>query len=151
MIYRKIALLMILVLLSTAFVFSNSLKNREESKADSDVIVEVVENVSEKIYPDNQLNWHYIVRKSAHLFEFFVLGVFTMILSLSFKEERWKTVLCGFLYVFFVACTDEIIQRFTDRGSSFTDVMIDLAGASVGICVVLVLNHWIKRTLRSDQ
>ena len=150
MIYRKIALLMILVLLSTTFVFSNSLKSREKSKADSDVIVEVVENVSEKIYPDNQLNWHYIVRKSAHLFEFFVLGVFTMILSLSFKKDRWKTVLCGFLYVFFVACTDEIIQRFTDRGSSFTDVMIDLAGASVGICVVLVLDHRIKWVRRSS-
>ena len=138
--YRKIVTLAVLVLISTAFIFSNSLKNKEESKEDSDVIVKVVEDVAEKIYPENQLDWNYIVRKSAHLFEFFVLGSFTMLFTLSFGQKCRKPILYAFIYVILIACTDETIQYFTERGACFTDVMIDISGAAIGIGALLILN-----------
>ncbi len=136
--YRKYLIFALLVLLTTAFIFSNSLKNKEESKADSDVITEVVEDTAEKICPENTVDWNFVVRKSAHLFEFFILGIFTILLF--FQSKGKYRVLYAFLYVILIACTDEFIQRFTGRGSCFTDVMIDVTGASLGIGLVLVLN-----------
>ena len=144
----KMIIFILVVVFATAYIFSNSLKSKEESKADSDVIVEIVEEIAEKIYPGNQWDWNYIVRKSAHLFEFCVLGIFTMLLFLHLKKERWKTVVYGFFYVFFIACADEFIQRFTGRGSAFTDVLIDITGASIGIGVVLSVTLLTKRIRR---
>ena len=146
MIYKKIVLFIALVLISTAFIFSNSLKSKAESKADSDVIVEIIEHLASKIKPNNTVEWSSVVRKSAHLFEFCVLGVFAMFLSLRLKKECWKTIILGFLYVFFIACADEFIQRFTGRGAAFSDVMIDVVGASIGISFVLALNLLTKRS-----
>ena len=148
MIYKKIVLFIALVLISTAFIFSNSLKSKAESKADSDVIVEIIEHLASKIKPNNTVEWSSVVRKSAHLFEFCVLGVFAMFLSLWLKKECWKTIILGFLYVFFIACADEFIQRFTGRGAAFSDVMIDMVGASIGITFVLALN-FLKKQSRS--
>ena len=149
MIYKKIVLFIALVLISTAFIFSNSLKNQEESKADSDVIVEIIEHLASKIKPNNTVEWSSVVRKSAHLFEFCVLGVFAMFLSLRLKKECWKTIILGFLYVFFIACADEFIQRFTGRGAAFSDVMIDVVGATIGIGLFFTLNLLTKRVRNS--
>ena len=132
-----------LVFLTTAFIFSNSLKNSEESRQDSDVITEVLENVAEKIAPENTVDWNFVVRKSAHLTEFFILGIF---MSLLFLQSKGKyRVLYAFLCVSVIACTDEFIQRFTGRGSCFTDVMIDISGASIGIGLILLMNLLRKR------
>lgn len=135
-----------LVFLTTAFIFSNSLKNSEESRQDSDVITEVVENVAEKIAPENTVDWNFVVRKSAHLTEFFVLGFFTMLFALEFNGKY--RVLCACFYVILIACTDEFIQRFTGRGSCFTDVLIDISGASIGIGLVLSWN-FLKNRIRN--
>lgn len=141
----KILLIALLVLLCTAFIFSNSFKNAEQSRADSDVIVEIVEKVAGKIAPDNELDWNYIVRKCAHLFEFFVLGACATLLYFRFNKGHHLTVGLVFLYAIAVAFSDEFIQRFTGRGSSFTDVMIDALGACMGIFFVLLLELLIKR------
>ena len=68
----KIVPFILLALFCTLFIFSNSLKNAEASRADSDVIVRIVEKIANKINPDNDWDLNYIVRKGAHLFEFFV-------------------------------------------------------------------------------
>ena len=143
--YRKIALLAALVLLATAFIFSNSLKNSQESYADSDVILKIVEDVAEKIAPKNCVDWSYIVRKSAHLFEFFVLGVFTTLLFLQVNRSRRVQVVSAFLYVTVIAAGDECIQYFTGRTSCMTDVFIDVSGALAGIGVICLWHAWRKR------
>ncbi len=135
----KILLITLLVLICTAFIFSNSLKNAEESRADSDVIVELVKKAVGKLIPVNDLDLNYIVRKGAHLFEFFVLGVFSTLLYLRFRKKRRFTVGFVFVYVTAIAFLDEFIQRFTGRGSCFSDVVIDFVGATIGICFILLL------------
>ena len=137
--YRKMIVFSMLMLLSVVFIFSNSLKNSEESHEDSDVIVEVVEDVADKVVPENQLNWSYIVRKSAHIFEFFVLGVFTMLFFSQLDQKISLGILYAIIFVFVIASADEFIQRFTGRTSCFQDVAIDVLGASIGIGFILLL------------
>ena len=143
--YRKMIVFVIPVLLIIAFIFSNSLKNSEESNKDSGVIVEVVEDIAEQIAPNNQLNWNYIVRKNAHLFEFFVLGVFTMLFFFQLKHKIKFGILYTFIFVILIACADEFIQSFTGRTSCFQDVAIDVCGATIGIVFVLLLSLLKKR------
>lgn len=141
----KVAWVVLLVLLCTLFIFSNSLKNSEESHADSGFFVEIVESVADAIFPGNECDWSFIVRKGAHLFEFFVLGVFTALSSLFVVKRRRSALLVAFLYLCFIASIDEFIQLFTGRTSSFSDVMIDLVGGCVGVATVLLLRLAIDR------
>ena len=143
--YCKVAWRVLLVLLCTLFVFSNSLKNSEESHADSGFFVEIVESVADAIFPDNECDWNYTVRKGAHLLEFFVLGVFATLLSVCFVKNRRAALCIALLYLVVIAALDEFIQRFTGRTSSFTDVLIDLAGGCIGVALVLLLNCAISR------
>ncbi|MBR6559136.1 MAG: VanZ family protein [Clostridia bacterium] len=137
----KITVLFLPLLFCTVFILSNSLKNGEQSRRDSDVILEIVETVANKIVPNNNLNWNFIVRKSAHIIEFFGLGVLAMLLFLQFKKKLWFSFISSLSYSVFVASCDEIIQRFTERTSSFTDVMIDTFGAISGICLILLMYY----------
>ena len=72
-----------------------------------------------------------IVRKLAHLTEFFILGVLT-INCISFYNLKNKYILStglGFLY----ACTDEFHQIFVPgRAGQVTDVLIDTLGVALG-------------------
>ena len=148
--YLIIVILILLVVLCTAFVFSNSLKNAEESAEDSSILVQVVEKIAQAIAPDNQVDWNHIVRKLAHLTEFLVLGVFTTLLLLSFKQKIRFAAVCAPLCVFVIACADELIQHFSPgRNPCFTDVMIDTAGAWTGIGLVLLFYLVLTRRLKA--
>ena len=149
--YRKMVMLGVLVFFCIIFIFSNSLKNGEESHKDSAGIVEFVKDLAEKIAPENQVDWNYIVRKSAHLFEFFVLGVFSAMFFFQWKPKRKYGIIYSFICVILIACTDEFIQRFTGRTSSFEDVMIDICGASIGIGFILLFGLWKKRIERNKN
>lgn len=144
-------LLLVLVLACTAFIFSNSLKDSAASHSDSDGIVKVVERVAKTVFPKNRLNWNYIVRKGAHLFEFFLLGLCTVLFAFRWKAEGRKPLVASFLYVLFVASADEFIQRFTGRSSRVTDVFIDLVGASVGILLIFLISVVLRRRRRKTD
>lgn len=144
-------LLLLLVTACTAFIFSNSLKDPKSSAADSEGIVKIVRNVAEKIIPNNRLDWNYIVRKGAHLFEFFVLGLCTLSLALRIKAKGWKLLSGAFLYVLLIASSDEFIQRFTGRGAAMFDVVIDFVGATMGILSVLVAVYFVRRRGKSSN
>lgn len=138
-------LLILLVLSCTAFIFSNSLKDQAASAADSEGIVKVVERVAKKIVPHNRINWTLVVRKGAHLFEFFLLGLCVASLAYRLRSFRWQAWTGSFSYALMIASCDELIQKFTGRGPAVADVMIDLLGASVGILLMFLLFYLLKR------
>lgn len=140
---RKTVLL-VLVVLCTGFIFSNSLKDAPRSLADSGAIVEAVEQVAQQVKPDNSVNWTYYVRKSAHLVEFCALGLLTMGLALQLTERRWTGAGAAALYGLGIAATDEWIQKFTGRSARLEDVALDTAGAVLGIGLIL-LADWLRR------
>jgi VanZ family protein len=78
-------------------------------------------------------------RKWAHVVLYFVMGIMLCgYLSYGNMRMRDKIILVVII-CFLYGCTDEIHQIFSDgRGSRFTDVLIDTAGASVGTLLTAV-------------
>lgn len=137
---KRIIFSCVLVILATAFIFSNSLKNGEQSNKDSGVIEEVVEPIIIGITHDPNTDVNFIVRKGAHLTEFCVLGITVMCTVLAVYTRFGKKIMgYGFFYVLAVAVTDEFIQSFSDRTSSVRDVLIDFTGSMIGFLLVFAV------------
>lgn len=76
----------------------------------------------------------FLVRKSAHIFMFFVLGILIHALMQSFSLPRKKRIAYGVLIAFCYAVFDELHQMFVPgRSGEVRDIMIDTIGASIGI------------------
>ena len=140
---KLIYLFLVLTLLVSGFIFHNSLQSPDESNARSDKITGVAESIIDFIFgEDNDIDTNYIVRKTAHFIEFFVLGVcfagLCMVVKFYYGKD-WMPY--SFFSVLLVAVMDEYIQSFTGRTSSVSDVWIDLAGALCGIFAAIVLRR----------
>ncbi len=80
------------------------------------------------------------LRKCMHASVYFILAILVFLSFKSFKINGWKLYVFPILICFIYACTDEFHQSFVSgRTSEFTDVLIDTAGAVVGIIVVNLL------------
>ena len=151
---RRIAivLLSLVIALIVSFIFGNSLKSREESKKDSDAVVEVIEPVIEAVCGREVENVGFIVRKMAHLTEFFMLGIAVsgLIAVVDYIRKWW---LCGYglLFCLLIAACDEFIQIFTGRGSAVGDVLIDFGGAITGFFALIALLELIKFARNKKQ
>ena len=131
-----IVVLSVLIVLTVCVIFGNSLKGPEESKEQSDAVIEVVRPI---IDPDKELTdeeFSFLVRKSGHFVEYLILGVECSLLAFALCG---RLTLSGALYsafgCLFIADIDEFIQSFTERGSKVADVLLDFGGAVTGIAV----------------
>ena len=82
----------------------------------------------------------YVIRKSAHFFEY---GLLAMLLAIDFyliKQSRLNIVIYSLFITVLCAVGDEFYQSFIGRGSNVRDIVIDFSGALFGIaCVGVVL------------
>ena len=120
-------------------IFSFSLQTGEASSEISDSLVRKLITL---FMPDAQITserlgiLEHVLRKCAHFLEFLVLGILSSI-ALRYWQLKYK-VLCGFGFCVIVAVVDEMLQLFVGgRTGRVMDVMIDSAGAVVGIVMVL--------------
>ena len=96
---------------------------------------------------------HFFVRKMAHFFEFFALGVTALGLVRQYTDDKYRKILFLLFTGVFVPLVDETIQIFSSRGSSITDIWIDIGGfatgcaLALGICVII---RAIKRKKTAD-
>jgi VanZ family protein len=85
---------------------------------------------------------HFIIRKGAHLGEYAILALLLLHALTSMTNlKRSARILYGSVWVacVLVAATDEFHQTFVmSRGASATDVMIDGAGAILGLLIAAV-------------
>ena len=128
---------LILALLVTAFIFSNSMHSAEESSEISGGLLNIITHFTERF---NFTISHNFLRKAAHFTEFFVQGTF---FALFFKNMRLR-LRGGAVYVaffgLFTACCDEFIQLFFDgRGSQVSDVFIDFSGTVTSILLIAAI------------
>jgi len=126
-------------------IFSFSQQPASESKLlSSNVTKSVVETV-EKVSPDKKLDVdkvHHTLRKNAHFFLYFVLGVLVVIAFRNIMRSRGLLVGGSFLFCFVYACTDEIHQLFVPgRGAQVSDVLLDSAGAGLGIAIFVIFRR----------
>ena len=130
--------LILAVLLVTALIFINSLDTVDESNQKSDSVTDIVENVTGD--DERQLDLKKVVRKSAHLIEFAVLGAVIAFLLYYVKlvhNKRFYGV--GAFYALAVAVSDEYIQTFSDRSGSVEDILLDFCGALIGVVLAMVV------------
>ena len=84
--------------------------------------------------------FNHIVRKCAHVSEYFVLGALVTNAMKTSKVPRFNAFIFSVLLCVFYAISDEVHQLFVPgRGAQMMDVLIDSAGAIAGIgCIFLI-------------
>ena len=90
----------------------------------------------------------FVIRKGGHLTEYALLGV------LLWRARRkpvkndprgwtWRDAAAAFSLATIYSGSDEIHQAFVpSREAHFTDVLIDMVGASIGLLAVWLWGHW---------
>lgn len=139
------------------FIFYQGSRQLGDSYNNSNVIVdrvmEIIETIQEKTQKtDNQVNEAtlakekfrkdvvYIIRKSAHFFEYALLAALLAITFYLFKNSKLNLVIYSLFITLMCAVADEFYQSFIGRGSNVRDIVIDFSGALFGIaCVGVVL------------
>ena len=119
-----------------AFIWGNSMTTGVESGEMSGSVTDWINDVLQKIHPSFRVG-HTFVRKSAHFFEFALLGtLFAATIHTLFWRKKDYFVFLAIGSSFLSALTDELIQMFTDgRVASLVDVTIDTLGASVAVLI----------------
>ena len=149
---KFIIILIALVVLMTGYIFSNSLKNREDSSTSSEGIVKIIKPIvdpQDKIPEDV---FHNIIRKLAHMTEFGALGILVALLSdLLRRYFGRKFISFPFFYCLLAAVLDECFQSFSDRSPEVRDVLIDFSGATLGILFVTVIIFVLIKTKKIKE
>ncbi len=144
------------VLLWCALIFSMSARPADLSSQDSGRLVETIVHVLHRDFDQLPMQTReqirqrteVVVRKSAHMAEYAVLGI----LLLTWAKEAflaWTPLRLWFLswgLAVLYAASDEFHQRFVPgRSGEVRDVLIDAAGAAIGLAVFLLCRRFAKK------
>ena len=153
----RIALL-IIIFLTIAVIWGHSCMTRAKSTDESRFVKEILDTVMQTVSGNRSFAIpEVLIRKSAHFFEYAVLGLELVLFitlnkgeTLDEDKKRGPIKLLrlyptAFVISLFVASVDEIIQYFTGRYSSIWDVMLDMTGASFSILIFLLIKSLIRR------
>lgn len=142
---KRTLLLVVIVFLWTAFIFSNSFVSAEDSGATSGRITAWLKPFFDAIFGEGKIDLHFLVRKAAHLLEFCLLGILTLSLARRIGKASQRSYGAhSALFTLLVGVTDEYIQSFTGRGSQVQDVLIDFTGAMLGFALVATVTAFRK-------
>lgn len=137
---KVINIILIILWMGLIFVLSNDTAEESSKKSDG-LIVRCVQDIIKRDLSTKEKEkvLKYLVkpvRKSAHFFLYFVLGVLIINLFKSFELFNYKTILLAILLCFLYACSDEIHQLFIKgRSCEVRDILIDTIGSLSGISV----------------
>ncbi|MGL4253189.1 MAG: VanZ family protein [Fusobacteriaceae bacterium] len=134
-------LFIVLGIMVVIFLFSHS--SGEDSSKQSGIIVALLAYlpISIDIDGENMMLVSMIVRKSAHMTEYFILTL--SIVRYLFSIEKNSPYLWSGLLAFFYACSDEFHQTFIPgRAGLFTDVLVDSVGIVAGLMGVYLLKKY---------
>jgi len=120
---------LILAIITTAFIFRNSAMPAVESSQSSGRIVKFLLGILAYFKVSAGYGvLETIVRKSAHIAEFFAQAFF---IAGSFSGKYKKRIVYVLFFGLLTACTDEWIQLFSDgRAGRITDIFIDFGGTA---------------------
>lgn len=88
----------------------------------------------------------FLLRKLAHITEYSLLGLLTQTIRFLLKKQgknikSWVPL----LFILAVGILDEFFQSFSSRTGAVSDVILDFAGAMLGIGVVVVFRECQRR------
>lgn len=135
---RWIAVVSVLLVLTLAFIWRNSMESIPESQAKSLDLVAILKPIMEPIIGEGKVTDHF-VRKTAHFCEFALLGAELRLLFLLLGFGTVQGHMNALFAALAAGVTDETIQYFYDRGSMVLDVVLDFCGAFFGALVLLLI------------
>ena len=134
---RRLVIKYIFVAVWMLVIFLMSSEVAGTSSARSDEIVRTIQSIGVNA-PTNLLT--FLVRKAAHISAYFVLGILLFNLLKGYGLGVKKMVFISIAIAMLYACTDEVHQVFVSgRSGEVRDVLIDTAGAAVGVVVYAAL------------
>ena len=151
--------LFILLIITFIFIFNFSNQNGEISGGLSREITEdMTKNVqSIKKLEENEKNKvlkkiEHIIRKTAHLLLYTLIGIITMSLMCTYNVKGSKRIETSLIVGVVYAVSDEIHQIFIpDRTASIIDVGIDSCGVLVGSLIVFLIFNVIKKFVEKNE
>lgn len=146
---KSLSWILVVLWMIIIFVFSN--QQGTVSSNLSQGITRFIYNLLNKLFTGNiDIDvFHYFIRKAAHFTIYFILGILvTRALIIDIKPS--KVIPIALLFCVLYAGTDEFHQLFiSGRSGQLTDVIIDSAGATVGIILYkLVKVHTLNGGLK---
>ena len=119
-------------------IFLMSSEVADTSSARSDEIVHTIQSIGVNASTDLLT---FLVRKAAHISAYFVLGILLFNLLKEYGLGVKKMIFISIAIAMLYACTDEVHQVFVSgRSGQVRDVLIDTAGAAVGVVVYAALS-----------
>lgn len=153
-----VSVFLILLLLSTMFVMSS--QNGTASHGISESIVGFFRDhlpIAESIKTNpsfEKINFDFLLRKTAHFTEFFLLAalIYFLLLELRYKYRNIFKTTIAVCFVF--ALMDEFHQIFVmARSPMITDVLIDTAGSVLALSLIYIgtAKKTLKRSLQKGE
>jgi VanZ family protein len=142
-----------LIAATLAFMWGNSLKSRDVSKAQSDNVLPVVEPCLEIVVGEGNVT-EQLVRKLAHVSEYAALGCELALLCALRRRVRRQPVLNASSAGLAAAVADEALQIVSGRGPLVQDILLDFAAFLTVMAFVLsirALYRLVRRIVFQDR
>lgn len=124
-----------------SFIFYMSHQNGDESTSQSNFVADLFQKLGINIGENYQGILTFIIRKVAHLSEYFILAILiyaVFILYMDIKRVKIYSIAAVFIY----ASTDEIHQLFVvGRSGTLRDVLIDTLGGIIAILTIKLIEY----------
>ena len=131
-----------ILLMALIFYFSQQpvIISNDLSMGITEPIIEIIEKATQ-IDNVSEDTINHIVRKNAHFFLYFFLGIFVLIALKKSGVIGYRSIMIALLFSVIFAISDEVHQLFVEgRGASLKDVLIDSIGATIGILIVSIIS-----------
>lgn len=151
----RITLPMVLLVLWMGVILYFSSDTGAESSLKSGLVMKYIGPIIQKIsitIRGSELsvsNLHFIVRKLAHMFNYFMLASLSYLSCYSIKPRKFLSSLFAIVYSTTFALVDEFFQTFVSgRSGSVRDVMIDSIGIYISVFILSILLALLERVNR---
>lgn len=130
-------------------IFMFSAQVSKDSDKLSSGLMEFIVNIVEIIIPSIHINrtiFSYVIRKTAHVVIYVVLGILTANALHRMSVTNGKTALYALCMCALYAASDEIHQLYIPgRSGQLSDMLLDTAGACFGIFLFFAVIYIIKK------
>lgn len=150
----KIVIKFILLISWMTLIFCFSNQNADQSSGMSDgfiyrvskvVLGEKYEKITNSKTYDTVV---FVVRKSAHIFVYFVLSLIAFSFFYEFYNLDKKIIIFTIIFCFLYSITDEIHQYFIPgRSCEIRDILIDTISSSISACI----NYFIRKKIKKSS
>lgn len=141
--YRFFSWTLVILWMTLIFYFSAQPagESTELSSGVSVFILNIFMKITSNINIDINI-FHFIIRKTAHFFLYFMLGILLLNALKKGRTIEYKTVIIAIIVCVVYAASDEMHQLFVPgRSGQLRDVIIDSLGSCAGIGIFSLISR----------